>query len=88
MIESSITICNKAGLHARAASRLVSVATQFSSSVKIGNEKLVDGRSILSLMMLAAGKGTTLKIVVDGDDEQHALDAIQLLVNNRFDEGE
>ncbi|MDO9478904.1 MAG: HPr family phosphocarrier protein [Pseudohongiella sp.] len=88
MIESSITICNKAGLHARAASRLVSVATQFQSSVKIGNEKLVDGRSILSLMMLAAGKGTTLRIVVDGEDEQHALDAIQFLVNNRFDEGE
>ncbi|TFH71603.1 HPr family phosphocarrier protein [Gammaproteobacteria bacterium LSUCC0112] len=88
MIESNITICNKAGLHARAASRLVSVASQFQSSVKIGNEKLVDGRSILSLMMLAAGKGTTLKIVVDGEDEQHALDAIQFLVNNRFDEGE
>ena len=88
MIESSITICNKAGLHARAASKLVGVTSQFQSSVKIGNEKLVDGRSILSLMMLAAGKGTTLRIVVDGEDEQYALDAIQFLVNNRFDEGE
>lgn len=88
MIESTITICNKAGLHARAASRLVSVASQFKSSVKIGNEKLVDGRSILSLMMLAAGIGTTLRIVVDGEDEQSALDAITALVNNRFDEGE
>ena len=88
MIESRITICNKAGLHARAASKLVGVATQFQSSVKIGNEKLVDGRSILSLMMLAAGNGTTLRIVVDGEDEQYALDAIQFLVNNRFDEGE
>lgn len=82
MIESSITICNKAGLHARAASKLVGVTTQFQSSVKIGNEKLVDGRSILSLMMLAAGKGTTLRIVVEGEDEQYALDAIQFLVNN------
>lgn len=88
MIESSITICNKAGLHARAASKLVGVTTQFQSSVKIGNEKLVDGRSILSLMMLAAGKGTKLRIVVEGEDEQYALDAIQFLVNNRFDEGE
>ncbi len=88
MIESSITICNKAGLHARAASKLVGVTSQFQSSVKIGNEKLVDGRSILSLMMLAAGKGTTLRIVVEGEDEQYALDAIQFLVNNRFDEGE
>lgn len=88
MIESSITICNKAGLHARAASKLVGVTSKFQSSVKIGNEKLVDGRSILSLMMLAAGKGTTLRIVVEGEDEQNALDAIQFLVNNRFDEGE
>lgn len=88
MIESSITICNKAGLHARAASKLVGVTSKFQSSVKIGNEKLVDGRSILSLMMLAAGKGTTLRIVVEGEDEQYALDAIQILVNNRFDEGE
>jgi len=88
VIESSITICNKAGLHARAASKLVGVTSKFQSSVKIGNEKLVDGRSILSLMMLAAGKGTTLRIVVEGEDEQNALDAIQFLVNNRFDEGE
>ncbi|MBU2098473.1 MAG: HPr family phosphocarrier protein [Gammaproteobacteria bacterium] len=88
MIESTLTICNKAGLHARASSRLVSVASQFKSSVKIGNEKLVDGRSILSLMMLAAGIGTTLRIVVDGEDEESALEAIQALVNNRFDEGE
>lgn len=88
MIESSITICNKAGLHARAASKLVGVTSKFQSSVKIGNEKLVDGRSILSLMMLAAGKGTTLRIVVEGEDEQNALDAIRFLVNNRFDEGE
>lgn len=88
MIESTLNICNKAGLHARASSRLVKVASQFKSSVKIGNEKLVDGRSILSLMMLAAGNGTTLRIVVDGEDEQSALEAIQALVNNRFDEGE
>lgn len=88
MIESTLTICNKAGLHARASSRLVSVASQYKSSIRIGNEKLVDGRSILSLMMLAAGIGTTLRIVVDGEDEQSALEAIQALVNNRFDEGE
>ncbi|MEX0740181.1 MAG: HPr family phosphocarrier protein [Pseudohongiella sp.] len=88
MIESTITICNKAGLHARAAARLVAVASQFSSSVRIGTEKLVDGKSILSLMMLAAGKGTVLNIVVDGGDETDALQAIQALVDNRFDENE
>ncbi len=88
MIESTITICNKAGLHARAAARLVGTASQFNSSVRIGNEKLVDGKSILSLMMLAASKGTVLTIIVDGNDEADALQAIQDLVNNRFEEGE
>lgn len=88
MIESTITICNKAGLHARAAARLVSTASQFGSSVRIGTEKLVDGKSILSLMMLAAGKGTVLNIVVDGNDEADALEAIQTLVDNRFEESE
>ncbi|WP_339859687.1 HPr family phosphocarrier protein [Pseudohongiella acticola] len=88
MIEATITICNKAGLHARAAARLVGTASQFNSSVRIGNEKLVDGKSILSLMMLAASKGTVLNIIVDGNDEADALQAIQDLVNNRFEEGE
>jgi phosphocarrier protein len=88
MIESTITICNKAGLHARAAARLVGTASQFNSSVRIGTEKLVDGKSILSLMMLAASKGTVLNIIVDGNDESDALQAIQDLVNNRFEEGE
>jgi len=88
MIESTITICNKAGLHARAAARLVGTASQFTSSVRIGTEKLVDGKSILSLMMLAAGKGTVLNIVVDGNDETNALQAIQELVDSRFEESE
>jgi phosphocarrier protein HPr len=88
MIESTLTICNKAGLHARAAAKLVGTASRFSSSVRIGTEKLVDGKSILSLMMLGAAKGTELKIVVDGDDEQPALLAITELVNNRFEESE
>lgn len=88
MIESTITICNKAGLHARAAARMVSVSTAFSSTIKVGQDKLVDGKSILSLMMLAASKGTVLNLIVDGDDERAALDAITTLVNNRFDESE
>jgi len=88
MIESTLTICNKAGLHARAAAKLVGTASQFNSSVRIGTEKLVDGKSILSLMMLGAAKGSELKIVVDGDDEQPALLAITELVNNRFEESE
>lgn len=88
MIEASITICNKAGLHARAASKLVKVAGQFDSKVQIGRDKMVDAHSILSLMMLAASKGAELRITVDGADEQAAFDAIVNLVNNRFDEDE
>lgn len=88
MIKSTITICNKAGLHARAAARMVSVSSNFNSSVKVGQDKLVDGKSILSLMMLAASKGTELNIIIDGEDEHEALEAIIELVNNRFDESE
>lgn len=88
MISSTITISNKAGLHARAASRMVSVTSTFRSVIKVGQDKLVDGKSILSLMMLAASKGTVLNIIIEGDDEQAALEAVTSLVNNRFDESE
>jgi len=88
MIKSTITICNKAGLHARAAARMVSVSSNYSSNIKVGQDKLVDGKSILSLMMLAASKGTVLNIIIEGEDEQEALEAITNLVNNRFDESE
>jgi phosphocarrier protein len=88
MIESSITICNKAGLHARAAAKLVNVVNQHNSKVRIGREKLVDAHSILSLMMLAAGNGSELSIVVEGDDESTAFAEIVALVNNRFEEDE
>jgi phosphocarrier protein len=88
MITSTITICNKAGLHARAASRMVSVTSTFRSVIKVGQDKLVDGKSILALMMLAATKGTVLNLIIDGEDEQAALEAVTALVNNRFDESE
>tara|TARA_R110002167_G_scaffold144413_6_gene334694 strand:- start:20609 stop:20812 length:204 start_codon:yes stop_codon:yes gene_type:complete len=67
---------------------MVSVSSAFNSHVKVGQDKLVDGKSILSLMMLAASKGTVLNIHIDGPDEADALDAITTLVNNRFDESE
>jgi phosphocarrier protein HPr len=88
MIKSTITICNKAGLHARAAAKMVGITSTFSSDVKIGNDKMVDGKSILSLMMLAAGQGTSLSIHIDGVDEKEALEAVVGLVNNRFEESE
>lgn len=88
MIETRITIRNKAGLHARAASRLVEVTSRFNSRVRLGNDKQVDAKSILSLMMLAASQGTELGLVIEGDDENQALQAIEELINNRFDENE
>lgn len=89
MIETRITIINKLGLHARAAAKFVGCASGFRSSVKAGRDgQLVDGKSIMSVMMLAAGKGTTLDLHIDGDDEQEALEALCALINNRFDEPE
>lgn len=86
MLEQTVTIINKAGLHARAASKMVALTSSFASDIKVGRDKLVDGKSILALMMLAAVKGTDIRIIVDGPDEQKALAAICELVNNRFGE--
>ncbi len=89
MIETNITIINKLGLHARAAAKLVSTASAFSSKIKVAfNGKDVDGKSIMSVMMLAASKGCELTIKVEGSDEIAALEAICNLINNRFDEDE
>jgi phosphocarrier protein len=88
MIEKQLNIINKAGLHARAASKLVNLTSSFASKIEIGSTKMVDGKSILSLMMLAATKGTTLTVRIDGKDEEQAMLAIATLVNNRFDEAQ
>lgn len=88
MLEAKIEIINNAGLHARAASKLVTLTSSFSSTIKIGQEKMVDGKSILSLMMLAATKGTFLKLEVEGRDEEKAMQAIKKLIVERFDEAE
>ena len=84
-----ITIINKLGLHARAAAKLVGVASHFEASVlleKSGNQ--VNGKSILGVMMLAAGKGSKVVLSVDGEDEDAALAAVIELINNRFGESE
>lgn len=89
MIKSEITIINKLGLHARAAAKLVNTASAFSCQIQLGNgQRMVDAKSIMSVMMLAASKGTTLTIEVDGRDEEAALQAIQDIVNDKFGEGE
>ena len=86
MIEATAKVINKAGLHARAAAKLVGLTSGFSSKIQIGHDKMVDGKSILSLMMLAAVKGTTLTIIADGDDEEKAVAAIVALIDDRFEE--
>lgn len=89
MIQESVTIINKLGLHARAAAKFVNVASKFSSSIRIAKgDKEVDGKSIMSVMMLAAAQGSELQVSIDGSDEQEALSALKDLINNRFDEAE
>jgi len=89
VIQTQLTIINKLGLHARAAAKFVGCTAAFSSTVKAGKDgQLVDGKSIMSVMMLAAGKGTVLDVEIHGSDEQAALEALKTLIDNRFDEAE
>ncbi len=89
MLEQSITVINKLGLHARAAAKFVSTASAFSSKVKVSfNGKEVDGKSIMSVMMLAASKGCELSIKTNGDDESQAMQAVLDLIHDRFEEDE
>jgi phosphocarrier protein NPr len=89
VIQVQVTIINKLGLHARAAAKFVGCASAFSSSIRAGKDgNLVDGKSIMSVMMLAAGKGTVLDLQIDGRDEDEALQALKNLIQNRFDEPE
>ncbi len=89
MIAESITITNKLGLHARAASKLVSCANQFESEVFITRkENRVNAKNIMGVMMLAASKGVELGLEIKGDDEQSCRNALVNLVNDRFGENE
>lgn len=89
MLESQIEIINKLGLHARAAAKLVKIASSFSSSIEIEKEdQRVNAKSIMSVMMLAASRGNTIKIFISGDDQDDALSAVTELINNKFGEEE
>ena len=85
-----IEIINKLGLHARASAKFVGIAGQFPCQIQAGRtpESMVDGKSIMAMMMLAAGKGTKIHLKTEGEQEQEALDALVKLINNYFDEGE
>jgi len=87
MLTKSITIVNKLGLHARAAAKLAALASEFSSEILITRkQRQVNAKSIMGVMMLAAARGMEIEISVSGDDEQAAMDALETLINNRFDE--
>ncbi len=89
MIQTQVTIINKLGLHARAAAKFVGCTTAYDCAVRAGRDgQMVDGKSIMAVMMLAAGQGTVLDLEIDGEDEEAALTALQTLIGNRFDEGE
>lgn len=89
MKTSAATIINKLGLHARASAKFVTLASQFKSDVTLGrNGQHANGKSIMGIMMLAAGKGTQVELMVDGDDEDQALAALIELIASRFGEDE
>ena len=87
--KKDIAIINKLGLHARAAAKLVHTASKYSSDIKLkkGSEE-VDAKSILGILLLAAGKGSTVTVTASGTDESEALASIEQLFLNRFDEVE
>ena len=86
-IKKELEIINQRGLHARAASKLVNVVKKYKSVVTVSkNDQKVTGNSILGVMMLAAGLGDKIIFEVTGEDEQESFEAIEILVNNKFDE--
>jgi phosphocarrier protein HPr len=89
MLDKTVTIRNKLGLHARAAVKFVNLSNRFGSSVRIvkdGDE--IDGKSILGILTLAATQGTSIRLIVTGKDEEAAMAALVELIANRFDEKE
>jgi phosphocarrier protein HPr len=89
MQKTSVTITNKLGLHARASAKLTKLAGSFACDVFMSrNGRRINGKSIMGVMMLAAGMGTEIEIETQGPDEVQALQALVALVNERFGEGE
>jgi len=87
MVSCSVTIINPLGLHARAAARFVSVASQFKSQITVTRAaRTVDGKSILGLLLLAAARGTELGIAANGPDEAAALEALCGLIDRGFED--
>ena len=87
MTSRSVTVTNPLGLHARAAARFVHLATRFTSQIRVTRDaRVMDGKSIMGILLLAAARGTTLIITADGMDETNAVDALTQLVESGFGE--
>ncbi|MBE2264303.1 MAG: HPr family phosphocarrier protein [Burkholderiaceae bacterium] len=89
MIQTTITISNKLGLHARASAKLTKLAGSYPCEVWMSRgERRINAKSIMGVMMLAAGKGIDVTLETEGDREQEAMDALLALINDKFGEGE
>ena len=89
MLRQTVSICNKLGLHARAAAKLVTTAGGYESTISlIKDEQSVDAKSIMAIMMLAAPNGTNIDVMAEGTDEETAIQAVIGLINQRFGEDE
>ncbi len=89
MIQQSVTIINKLGLHARASSKLVSLASRFGCKIDLNHDsQTVNSKSILGVMMLGATQGTEITITADGEEEEIAMKMILELIENKFGEQE
>ena len=87
-MQRTVTIVNKLGLHARAAAKLVTLAAKFKSTIRLRKDgREVSGKSIMGVMMLAAGLGSRITIVAEGADAEVALDRIEALFADKFGEG-
>ena len=87
MTTRSVTVVNQLGLHARAAARFVHVAARFQSRIRVGRDsRIMDGKSIMGILLLAASRGTTLTVIADGPDEARAVEALVELVASGFGE--
>jgi phosphocarrier protein len=86
-MERTVEIINKLGLHARAAAKLVTLASKFAADVRVRKDgREVSGKSIMGVMMLAAAKGSSITLIAEGDDAQQALDELSVLIADRFGE--
>ncbi|WP_298209084.1 HPr family phosphocarrier protein [Acidovorax sp.] len=89
MIKTRTTISNKLGLHARASAKLTKLAGSFPCDVFMSRgERRINAKSIMGVMMLAAGMGSEVELETNGDREQEAMDALLALINDKFGEGE